>query len=136
MNDRHLFRGKRKDNGKWVEGNFIDTALGFAIRKHEIFKNEGGDTRIGDTHIEQTYSIDPATLGQCTGLRDKNGELIWEGDVVETERGIGYIKWHDKGLTGFLVEFATFRLLVKKDYEYNIIGNIHDNPELLQETEL
>lgn len=126
MNERFLFRGKRKDNGEWVQGFYLelkDELIGEKITRHCILDNIG-----------RTLNIDPATLGQCTGLRDKNGTLIFEGDIVRAKHGTGYIKWHDKGLTGWLVEYADCRELVYSDnrQEYEVIGNIHDNLELLE----
>ena len=72
MNERYLFRGKQTDGRLWVEGHYYTRN-----QKPYILKV--------DRNGEYPYKIDPSTLGQCTGLRDKNGALIFEGDVVRKE---------------------------------------------------
>lgn len=130
-----LFRGKatnrdpdyyfRTDykNGDWVYGLLTETEnyMGFAE-----MTNTDGVSRIG---------VDKNTIGQYTGLIDKNGNLIFEGDIVEYARDeeIGLIAYHENEAM-FVVEFDTwltdFDHMYGKDLE--IIGNIHDNPELLK----
>jgi hypothetical protein len=134
MNERHLFRGKRIDSGEWITGGPARRKSRFAPQLKTAFG-------ISDEFGVFT-AVDPSTVGQCTGLRaaksyrgDKPEDLlIFEGDIVQGKRGIGHIKWHDKGLTGWLVEYPDCRELVYSDnrQDYEIIGNIHDNPELLE----
>ena len=133
MNERYLFRGRciyddkghRVANGEWIIGFYFNRVTQHYIK---VPSKRGGVDVLTD------YEIDPATLGQCTDLRDKNGKLAFEGDIVRAKHGTGYIKWHDKGLTGWLVEYTDRRELVYSDnrQEYEVIGNIHDNPELLE----
>ena len=120
MNERYLFRGKHADTGEWIIGYYA-------------FIEMDGD------HIINVYDripperyVKPETIGQCTGQRGKDGRLIFEGDIVDTDRGAGIVKWHDKGLTGWLIEFSDHRLLMESKREYEVIGNVHDNPELLR----
>ncbi len=79
-------------------------------------------------------NADDCVLEQCTGLKDKNGRLIYEGDIVWTdEDGYGHIRW-DNELSQFFVateEYYTFDNIFPREME--VIGNIHKNPELLEE---
>lgn len=118
-----LYRGKRKDNGEWVEGSLL------------VFPHSGR-TMIFDRYDLTFYRVDPDTVGECTGLPDKNGKLIFEGDIVDYLGEYGKIEY-DRDDARFVVLFdgwcTDFSHLRGKDVE--IIGNIHDNPELLQQEE-
>ena len=138
-----LFRGKT-DDGKWVEGVFIPDCLeslknqqvGWGwIKRHWL-------TGEFDVHTE-TVEVIRETVGQFTGLTDKNGKKIFEGDIVKfhTETytqeydTIGVIEYFN-GAFGIaygngkhLLEFNSMSMYVRW---YEVIGNIHDNPELLE----
>ncbi len=122
-----LFRGKRKDNSEWVEGD---------LHKNKDFSK---------AHIHpvgekiRSFDIIPETVGQYTGLTDKNGKKIFEGDIVTTPYyGIEFqtVEWV-KTSCGF-EPFSDSNLncghcgggVVPKFCE--VVGNIHDNPELLK----
>ena len=90
------------------------------------------------------YEIDPNTICQCTGLKDKNGKLIWENDIVEDEKGNLYKAfWRDKyyQFSWVCVKSEIFQIGMKwdlwviKSYEIEVIGNIFDNKELLESEE-
>jgi len=123
-----LFRGKRKDNGKWIEGDSLI---------HSMFKK--GDVCVGVIEGLEIHSVIPETIGQYTGLTDKNGNKIFEGDIVKGKDHLekdlkvyGYID-HKNGSFVIVGDFMThYRWL---DYDVEVIGNIHDNPELLKECE-
>lgn len=119
-----LFRGKRMDNGEWVEGHFYITHSG----EYEI----GCYNR--ELNIERwTHVVEPTTVGQYTGLQDKNGKRIFEGDIVADGNEIFVCFWD-----GCNVEFGvknkdlSFGIAYLPITEYEVIGNIHDNPELLE----
>ena len=123
-----LFRGKRKDNGKWVYG-FITGLCGYSTDK------QTGEV----THIDSCYMrnccIDANTVGQYTGLPDKNGKKIFEGDIVILPTTDEYcvIQWSECDAMFSIVEGScesNFGYYWGKDVE--VIGNIHDNPELLE----
>lgn len=129
-----LFRGKRIDNGEWVEGAYMPHYYSTRYGKvAAIFTN--------DDVLCKTYRfpVDPATVGQYTGLKDKNGKRIFEGDIVEhhaqgdiiVNRGV--VNWDVKNarwahqLTTMNPDFTFF-----KPDAYEVIGNIHDNGELME----
>ena len=130
-----LFRGKRKGNGKWVEGGY------FSIQPIE---NEEPLNIIVDGSVSY-HIVDPDTVGQFTGLTDKNGKRIFEGDIVAQS-------WYDFdepaddcfGEVIFSVADCSFSVLCfdksaimsmgqgcAYHWEVEVIGNIHDNPDLL-----
>lgn len=147
-----LFRGKRKDNGEWVESGSIIRGLPDDNKSHYCYYigssmrgtwylNQQGNITAAETHEECIfYEVDPETVGQYTGLRDKNGAKIFEGDICRNTRTgeIVSVKWHGT-MAGYvwskrkenccLFEFGE---LFRAYDKYEIIGNIHDNPELLE----
>lgn len=146
MNERHLFRGKY-DSKNWVYGNLH---ICKQTNHHHII---GGDE--ADEHVEinlavnNVAEVDPSTISQCTGLRDKNGKLIFEGDVIRAigtnaESAPGIVEWlvGEDAFTyhcGFSVRWIerhprrSHFAFWAKERQIEIIGNIHDNPELLND---
>ena len=88
MNDRYLYRAKRTDNGEWVEGYIVVYPSG----RCNIHKK---CTEPPD--VLAIYEIDPSTICQCTGLKDKNGKLIWENDIVDFFGHKGKVKYECGG---------------------------------------
>ena len=128
MNREILFRGKQIDNGEWVEGYpcagvGIDAGKWFLIAVGRDYLN---------SHI---YQVDPATIGQYTGLTDRNGQKIFEGDLVKFDRFTPYtdilekVKFCEGGFAPFCV--AGWECTPSWE-ECEVIGNIHDNPELME----
>lgn len=147
MNEtRGLWRGKRVDNGEWVEGDLSRMGEQLFIAGKDHWK----------------FAVDSETLGECTGLKDKNGKLIFEGDIVSWcyKNGVlsgGYIyyfggyKYGDELIvrrleSGFMlcrkndgmpdIPNANWKIDNYAFWNYHmfleIVGNIHDNPELLK----
>ena len=110
------YRGKRLDTGEWVSGDCV----------HSLYK-------IGDTCVGQygntvgIHQVDPETVGQFTGLTDKNGKKIFEGDIVKVDGKVYEVKYM---LGQFFVGINM--PIAYKRFDCEVIGNIHDNPELLE----
>ena len=121
-----LFRGKRKDNGEWVEGfyhytNYINPTTREVVETgHYILPVAGQDA----------YCVIPETVGQYTGLTDMNGKKIFEGDIVYN----GVFRTSVEFCNGRFAPFNGEHNIFFAD-ECVVIGNIHDNPELLKEKE-
>lgn len=124
-----IFRGKRVDNGKWAYGDLIHTRGGWPLicTKHDF----GGDI--------ETCEVRTDTVEQYTGLTDKNGNKIFEGDIVghPLSGTKGIVRYMD---FGFVVHEPKHDNLGDCYYQpYNstkkatVIGNIHDNPELMEQ---
>ena len=128
-----LFRGKDAEIGNWYIGDIFHSSM------------DVDTVRIHDYINRANVKIIPETLGQYTGLTDKNGKKIFEGDIVRMERGLmlnGEYAYCEvcKVIYDHCCFFVAFpdgcrrtRLYREDDTErYEIIGNIHDNPELLK----
>mgnify|MGYP001629162147 CR=1 FL=1 len=141
-----LFRGKRVDNGKWVQGFYV-------CKKRPYFKDKGADlehiiydnVEVEDNDYKQfvdtimtTYVVDPETIGQYTGLTDMNGRKIFEGDIVwdNYDEDYGKVEW-DNDTARFIITCSTST--VNSDNtcgeELEIVGNIYDNPEVMEKIE-
>ena len=119
-----VFRGKSKSTGEWVEGSLIgnDVIVGKIVEFEEDY-----------FCTEFWYKVDPETVGQFTGMTDKKGKKLFEGDIYSMgEKNILYVVIFDK--SQFIGKQVGNRSLAGLEYwksDIEIIGNIHDNPELL-----
>lgn len=115
------FRGKRKDTGEWVYGDLRHWKYG-EVAIVEIGK--GLEPIAG-------YEVNPETVGQYTGLKDKNGREIYEGDIIFRPNEVGRIEFSEDG--SFLIRFPHHLARLNATWEpIEVTGNIHDNPELLE----
>lgn len=142
-----LFRAKRQDNGEWVESMSVAKCeeengdylyyVGAGLPA-EFGCDEHGNILEAETYGEALfYEIDPGTVGQHTGWKDKNGKRIFEGDIVRFDGGVFTVEYSSCRI-GFYFSGTRGRGCVPgftmSHWEHlEIIGNIHDNPELLQE---
>ena len=147
MSDRYLFKAKRLDNGEWVIGSLIALPTG----EYEISNkcNNPPDCDPMWDKVVITHKVDPSTICQCTGLKDKNGKLIWENDimhngnyfvvawnapcarfdiVLNNSHNIPIGKWEPMICDWKNNDFKEYR----KAVDYEVIGNKFDNPELLE----
>lgn len=131
MNDRYLFRAKRIDNGEWVEG--------FLVKKHGLFFIYSVIN--SDTCRQSNYDVDPSTICQCTGLKDKNVKLIWENDIMVAhlddifpeDATYTRVVWNNNGFRTKEQGSNDISPLDKFDQEnFEVCGNIFDNQELLE----
>lgn len=128
MEDRYLFRGKRIDNGEWVEGYL---SYPFCTKKgNESYYFYAKDS-LG---FFCRCVVDASTICQCTGLKDKNGKLIWENDIVKINNSKvnTLITFRDFEIICTIPNEKYYKHRLEYDTEYEVIGNIFDNPELLE----
>ena len=125
-----LFRGKRIDNGAWETGSLV------------IVRMDCHDAQyyIADKMTGYHTPVDPSTVGQYTGLKDKNGKRIFEGDIAKVLQGkdkdIAYVGFENGAFmlypkTGNVYERTLWEYWYN-DWDVEVIGNITDNPELLE----
>ena len=125
----YKFRGKRIDNGEWVYGYYFieerDIEDGIIWRDIPQIQQRYGD------HL-QYFDVDLATVGQYTGLHDKNGREIYEGDILRfTHEREDFINTDAR----IAVEIPKIYYMIDNPYNHSfeVIGNIYENPELLKE---
>lgn len=125
--DRLNFRGLAKNN-EWCYGSLL-----YYAGDAQIWEQDG-----------KNYIVKPETLGQCTGLKDKNGNLIYEGDILKTNKGEIYYIAFDEKTASFREEKQSAQVysgghhlsLWAEHYKqfYEVIGNIYENKDLLERT--
>ena len=120
-----LFRGKRTDNGEWETGSLVIIRDGCSDKK--VF--------LADKMTGYHTPVIPETVGQYTGLTDKNGVRIFEGDIVwnSYNEDYGKVEW-DNDTARFIITCSTFTVNFNSvgSEELEIVGNVYDNPEHLE----
>lgn len=125
MEDRYLSKAKRIANGDWLVGYVVK--YGYTGReKYYIVPSYASDL--------YAIKIDPDTICQCTGLKDKNGKLIWENDIVNTQCGKAIVVWDKAELRIKWIKDTIWRKDLhfwtnEDDWKCEVIGNIFDNDE-------
>lgn len=133
-----LFRAKQIDDGEWVEGYYAMMGKGNLIR-HYIVQNCALTGLFEDPEDNMYFNdveIDPETLCQYTGLNDKNGKRILENDIVEDKRfkELYKVVFRTKDGSWYVENIkigALFRIIAGTSYQYEVKGNVFDNPEYL-----
>ncbi len=137
-----LFRGKRTDNGDWVEGFIVASLENTYPNGFEMITVDGINYDELDSYIPDfiSYAVDPSTVCQYTGMKDKNGKRIFEGDIAKVLQGkdkdIAYVGFENGAFmlypkTGNIYERTLWEYWYN-DWDVEVIGNITDNPEFLE----
>ena len=138
-----LFRGKRLQGGDWVEGYFFKSDINKRAResgKATLIFTPDCDTFITVPECHNSFMVASDTVGQYTGMKDKNGKRIFEGDVAKVLQGkdkdIAYVGFENGAFmlypkTGNIYERTLWEYWYN-DWDVEVIGNITDNPELLE----
>lgn len=143
------FRGKRCDNSEWVCGYYVgctETWKGGHFHKSWIITSARSNG--GFFALQGRYPVQDQTIGQYTGMHDKNGKEIYEGDIVKMSTAIYgdeifKVSYENSHIGAFCLcydeqeDTSRFVSIFGRDYGYEpfyceVIGNIHDNPELLK----
>lgn len=147
MSDRHLCKAKRTDNGEWITGNRLDDGVTGKVYIHADGNSVNESDKVGEEGCLQfvAFEVDPSTICQCTGIRDKNGKLIWENDIVRftdsikikgTTSHASKVEWNTE-IGGFVfhagcIGYYNVNPTQVNMYNVEVIGNIFDNPSLLE----
>jgi len=129
------FRAKDIETGQWLYGWIFGDKAKSIVEMDKNYPNNYG--------VEAYYTsvVEPETVGQYTGLKDKNGKMVFEGDIIECGDGKvpTLIEWHDEShsFLAYNLKRKEYHRLDKYFLRYigEIIGNIHENPELMEVTE-
>ena len=139
MEDRYLFKAKFDDSDRWVKGQLVE-----ANNTYFIIPNHASKILAGWFSASNVVEVKKDTICQCTGLKDKNGKLIWENDIMVAHLDDNYpedetyirILWFWSGFCSIENGSKDITPVDKFDQEhFEVIGNIFDNKELLESEE-
>ena len=137
MEDRYLSKAKRIDNGEWVQGYLVYDNRDKLYRIIMEIQYSTGTCITTDN----APRVDSSTICRCTGLKDKNGKLIWENGIMEGRLDEEHpedvtrtrVLWYENGWYTKEIGSIDYEPLSDFDSEnFEVIGNIFDNPELLE----
>ena len=148
MKDRYLFKAKKKnwqelpEDEQWVTGTimYIENKCMMLIEDEEnLLRVHYLDDKMWSAEI-YAIEVEPSTICQCTGLKDKNGNLIWENDIVNTRCGKAIVVWDKAEWRIKWIKDTIWRKDLhfwtnEDDWKCEVIGNIFDNKELLESEE-
>lgn len=124
-----LFRGKRLKDGAWIEGFYCEFANNMSGEQEHFIQTVKSDGR-----IDTLYHVDPSTVGQYTGKTVTTGK-VFDGDIGRSVDGHYLVCWDEKA-AAFVMRFDSYpyeTLHIEEMWDdAEIIGNIHDNPELME----
>ena len=139
MNDRYLYKAKRKHDSKFFKkGEWVEGAYYIEPYTDKCFIIQWNSTGLG---FNEFIEVDEESVCQCTGLKDKNGKLIWENDIVRDDNGNLYKAfWQDRYYQFSWICVKSDKLPIGakwdfwsiRNYEIEVIGSAIDNPELLE----
>lgn len=127
-----LCRGKRRDNGEWVEGYYIRTScseIEAVIIPTSAFAERNRNLRL---EVDEWWEVDPDTICRYTGSTDKNGKKIYEGDVVRAWSGFLDRVVYENGCFMMELQIYHYEWSYQTPEQMEVVGNIYDNQELLK----
>lgn len=139
------FRGKRLDNGEWIYGDLLHIAGGCIIYYGSQTESELIEDKPNlaiELYMDEVTPVDPDTVGQFTGMFDRNGREIYEGDIlkitISKSKEVKRVAYSSKQ-AAFGIQYPdgvffpfSYDLIGASEDNYKVIGNIHDNPSLLK----